>query len=751
MFFFVVILVIMSSICKDMIIPNFKRLENISSLDIFYQSDRQQSDCFSMSLLILDAVKYDNQSLNYFKDLVHENETFVVCEFNFDNYDVFEHRSFRVDNYSWFCEISKDLVCSGSSDCLTDECDCQNTNAKDVFYCIDGSGCVTFDKLCDSMHDCKDSSDECYCAGSHQLECSGISDSPICIPDFEYCQLIDNDRINRNRKGNCTQLDYYVNCSNIFTAEYSIHEEPLMLCLREAHEKLYESMIIEFIPNDYMPNYCKNNCNLTTDLSGNDFRKLCDHILLGSQSGVANYYMFNFVYSCDQIPYSGNCIPLEAMCDGVQDCSNHADEMGCPGRFYCSQNDNSEWIDVSKVCDNVKDCISGSDECQACDFGFLSSREFLIQSNVVFSFTIVGGVSTLFLNLIMGYKCYKTSFESRAGAHDRIIRLQIFFFDGLMGVYMCLIVVAAIVLRTKGDYCLFQLSWRSSRYCSLLGLIFSFASHGSLLSIVLMGVVRCLVCHGKGRSITHARVISISIILLLFNISNTTLPLLPISAIQNIFRTDLFLTNINKNPFISSNPLNLSRVFDMHARMFSTEHDIYAALKRLNSITSNHNSFDFLEIGYYGNTAQCIHNIFSTQTSYELYKLWYCIIAGVLLSLLTLSYFMIIRKSREYASELAGTGGSKNKAKGTSLLTIKVSLIIITQLSSWSSLILALMYFTYLAKETAPMEVFEWFALVIIPSNSLLNPIFYSDLHKNVASFIWLMWRHFVDRVLVSC
>ena len=61
-----------------------------------------------------------------------------------------------------------------------------------------------------------------------------------------------------------------------------------------------------------MPNYCKNNCNLTTDLYGNDLRKLCDHILLGLQSGVAN-----FVYSCDHIPYSGNCIPLEAMCDGV--------------------------------------------------------------------------------------------------------------------------------------------------------------------------------------------------------------------------------------------------------------------------------------------------------------------------------------------------------------------------------------------------------------------------------------------------
>ena len=69
-------------------------------------------------------------------------------------------------------------------------------------------------------------------------------------------------------------------------------------------------------------------------------------------------------------------------------------------------------IDVSKVCDNVKDCRSGLDECQACDFGFFSSGEFLIQSNVVFSFTIAaGGLSTLFLNLILGYKCDKTFFH----------------------------------------------------------------------------------------------------------------------------------------------------------------------------------------------------------------------------------------------------------------------------------------------------------------------------------------------------
>ena len=52
------------------------------------------------------------------------------------------------------------------------------------------------------------------------------------------------------------------------------------------------------------------------------------------------------------------------------------------------------------------------DECQACDFGFFSSGEFLIQSNVVFSFTIAaGGLSTLFLNLILGYKCDKTFFH----------------------------------------------------------------------------------------------------------------------------------------------------------------------------------------------------------------------------------------------------------------------------------------------------------------------------------------------------
>ena len=44
-------------------------------------------------------------------------------------------------------------------------------------------------------------------------------------------------------------------------------------------------------------------------------------------------------------------------------------------------------------------------------------------------------------------------------------------------------------------------------------------------------------------------------------------------------------------------------------------------------------------------------------------------------------------------------------------------------------------YFQYIAKKTAPQELFEWFGLVIIPAYRLLNAIFYSDFFNIIVSF----------------
>ena len=739
---------------RNMTIPNFRKLED----SLLLQDDQSLlTDCSSHSLIFLRNAKDIATMHEDTYKLLSKNGTYFVCEFNFDYYgaEILENihsNKFKINE--WFCEVEHFLVCDGTSECLADECECgriNGANFTDIFYCMDSTGCLTFDKLCNGVNDCKDGSDERYCADLLHMDCPGLGNIPISISYFDYCFDIENIK----RKGMCTKPVEEVNCIQVFE-EYDLlanNTTPLSLCLKNS--KVVENVLTSGldIADDFLSNYCKTNCSQTDGFIKDGWIRFCDFIVTGSQSGHLVYWQFFYVFNCDKTQYSGISIPLEGMCDGNVECSNGADEMWCPGRFYCSPNESYESIDSSKVCDDVNDCLNGWDECQSCDLGFLSSTQYLIHSSVVFILTIVGGLTITVTNIFVGYKCFKSAPVSRVGAIDRIIRLQVFFYDGLMGVYMCLIFVATVVLRTYGVYCLLQRTWRSSYYCSTLGVIFSVSSHGSLFAIVFMSVVRCMVCHGRGFEISKLHVKVVSVVMLILNIFSAILPLLPMLAIQNIFRTDIFLTNIHDNPFINSNPLNLSDLRKLHRDMFYEEENIYTAFRNLNNITSNHKMFDTVEIGYYGHTSQCIHNIFNAQESFETYKIVYCAILGAALTFLTVSYLMIVRFDREARAAVDCTGGvvcrggDRNYNNPSSCLAIKASLIILTQLSSWISLLFTLIYFKYIAQKAAPSLTFELFALVIIPLNSLLNPIFYSGLYKKLTNFAWYSWGKFVNKI----
>ena len=78
-------------------------------------------------------------------------------------------------------------------------------------------------------------------------------------------------------------------------------------------------------------------------------------------------------------------------------------------------------------------------------------------------------------------------------------------------------------------------------------------------------------------------------------------------------------------------------------------------------------------------------------------------------------------------------------------LTLKVALIIGSQLICWIPFILTVLYFEYVSTEPASPMVFEVFALMVIPINSLLNPVFYSELYKRVGQAAWVQWRLLVN------
>ena len=400
---------------------------------------------------------------------------------------------------------------------------------------------------------------------------------------------------------------------------------------------------------------------------------------------------YSTVFKCenDKAAYLNNSLnPVHCLCDNKTHYFkfNSADELNCPGRFYCSVNNPVAWINESLVCDKKKDCMNGKDEWSDCTMDGSVSFEYMVKSKLITVLATFGGLSIMIINISVGLQTFHVNPISKAAQIDRIFRLSICFYDFQMGAYLFSIIIALIVIMFKGYYCEFDEDWRASVTCMMLGVIFSVSSHGSLIIIGIMSILRCLKCSlGLSFEISTITAWIVIVIVFLLSFVYSIVPILPIYQLQDFFRTSIILKDVDRNPFITSRegPDMIENVRRIHIHYFSNSSStdtirILADLRNAN-ITSDNTIFDVADIGYYGNTPLCISNVFKVQGNYNMYKIVYCVVVAVLLTAITASC----------------TG------------------------------------------ENPPAKMFEIFALIVIPINSLLNPIFYSQLYKNITSYLW--------------
>ena len=206
-------------------------------------------------------------------------------------------------------------------------------------------------------------------------------------------------------------------------------------------------------------------------------------------------------------------------------------------------------------------------------------------------------------------------------------------------------------------------------------------------------------------------------------VANAVVPMIRLPYIQSFFRSSISLNIATNNPFFESLGDDADGLGSVYKNMYpdkSYNYDnIYAQLADLGNLTSDANLFDYTEISYYGQTPLCINNIFKNQKSYVTYKIVYLFILTAILAVVTASYIIIVREAR-LSNEIREDGNNAIKR-----MTIKVSIIILSQLICWTSLIAAATFFTISGSVVKDL-VYEIFATMVIPANSFINPIIYS-------------------------
>ncbi|KAL5247585.1 hypothetical protein ACHWQZ_G019454 [Mnemiopsis leidyi] len=624
---------------------------------------------------------------------------------------------------TWNCNIPDVVVCTGYSQCLTDECGCPGV---DQFYCGDGLGCVSLDVTCDGKFDCLDRSDERVCDGLQMVNCSiedtlGWSDSvrsvEVPVSTFSRCSHRGHG-VFEHHVHPFVDCQWYECREEDFTGSKLAGYYKMKSCLDDMADLLREAFAdLQTWINVNATDICLNKCR------GRVFREFCENLISGSSGSTPGSLL---EYECKE-----DYIQPLSVCDGNFDCEDRSDELHCFDRFYCSKNlSQLSWVSLYAKCNSYKDCDNGLDECDNCTDGLLSSDQYIVRNHAVFAWLMVSCLGNLVLNAYIFWDNISSGFKGQKNyvKVDRFLKIQICVYDALLGFYLLALVIANI--KFWGNYCVTDDEWRSSWICKILGVIFNFSCHGSLLSVLILSLTRAYKCNfSYSEGIRLRKVVITSVIMTLINLTHSIIPIIPLESIQSTFRTKLTVSQ--RNPFIMHDFDNLTHIDRIYAQYFGDAREevgIYGKLDALKNITNRPEFFRYKELSFYSWSPVCVQDLYGHRESLKVYKAIYIVCIVVVLLILTVSYVKIVQvflRSRKEVNPTTSNEDDKAKIKA------KVALIIGTKLVSWLTIVVAMMYFHF-SGNNVPNGWFEATAICIVPANSLVNPIFNSEIFQKI-------------------
>ena len=448
-------------------------------------------------------------------------------------------------------------------------------------------------------------------------------------------------------------------------------------------------------------------------------------ILLSRENDNSKKYHFE-IFPC----LNRRCVTYDKVCDLVDDCGDQSDEIDCNNHFQC--NTSKALLSLSKVCDGTIDCMDMSDECNA------GCGKRIVSSQSVRNLGWTVGFLAICLNSISLPKhIYDLKRCKVARSMFNVIFLILINIgDLLVALYVQIIVVFDVAY--KESYCTMQLTWLTSAVCSLVGVLSTFGTCISVLSMTILSINRLFVMKSgmvASPQITKKHVTKVTFITSIVIFISFSISILPLFS----FFEDFFVNGV---VYSSKNPLLLGKMkkttlFKMMSVYYGRIRAESLSWHLMESLVSDIFSKDYTvvlprKLNFYGNDAVCLFKYFVTPQDPQLNFVWMVLtFHGISILIIIFSYIGIWNETKKSSAHLTTSTQNDHVKQRNSAMQRKIMIIIGTDSLIWIPfLLLSVLHFAELVNGTSWYPVFS---IVILPLNTVINPLILNDAVKLAA------------------
>ena len=434
----------------------------------------------------------------------------------------------------------------------------------------------------------------------------------------------------------------------------------------------------------------------------------------------------NRYFVCDN---KVKCIDFSKVCNLADDCGDGSDEESCSNHFKCKES--GLYIPKTSKCDGTYDCMDLSDECNAqCSAKILEGTVLKVLSWVIGFLAIVANLVILVKNAGPLMKCKTT-----VALLNRSLIMIISLGDLLVGGYLfCISIYDGIIF--KEDYCTQQISWITSTNCSVIGVLSTIGSQISLFAMCALSLTRIYGIYNSmsipGEA-TWKKSLQVVAGLLMMTLASITIAIIPIiSRFEDLFVNGVKYADELKVLIGTPNKQRMLAIFRAYfGRMKHTTLD----WKLINEMMSEMYSHDYdyedhttkiSKVDFYGNDGVCLFKYFVNAEDPQRNFVWTILAVNfVCFVFITVSYLVIGIISYRSSKSLTKTGGNEQISRRNRKMNMRITIIITTDFLCWIPFIVICVLHSFDVLDATPW--YSLFSMIILPINSVINPLIYGD------------------------